>query len=99
MFNAISREKARQIISCDFPELDGFTDCLYEDFGRQCLRREDRSCKVVEVQEGFSQGCPASPIFAALVLTSILTKINRDLSLDALTRFINGNKHDDGQGA
>lgn len=98
MFNAISREKARQIISRDFPELDGFADCLYEDFGRQCLRREDGSWEVIEVQEGFSQGCPASPIFAALVLTSILTKINRDLSLDALTRFNNGNKHDDGQG-
>jgi hypothetical protein len=98
MFNAISREKARQIISRDFPELDGFADCLYEDYGRQCLRRDDGTWEVIEVQEGFSQGCPASPIFAALVLTSILTKINRDLSLDALTRFNKGNKHDDGQG-
>ena len=98
MFNAISREKARQIVSRDFPELEGFVDCLYQDSGRQCIRLADGSWDVIEVQEGFSQGCPASPILAALVLTSILSKINRDLSLDATSRLNDGNEYDDGQG-
>ena len=41
------------------------------------------------MQEGFSQGCPASPLFAALVLNYILHKINNDLIRLATTRKLN----------
>lgn len=98
MFNAVSRQKALQIISREFPELEPFAECLYEDFGTTQVKRSDGTWESIQVEEGFSQGCPASPIFAALVLTHILTKINRTLSQLALKRLTAGNLLDDGQG-
>ena len=38
------------------------------------LKKEDRSWFLIDVEEGFAQGCPASPVFAAIVLQHILKK-------------------------
>jgi len=35
--------------------------------------------KVVSVEEGFAQGCPASPVSAVIVLNDILTNIQPEL--------------------
>jgi hypothetical protein len=98
MFNAVSREKLLSIISHDFPELEAFADLLYLEPGCSKVKRSDGTWTDIPVCEGFSQGCPASPLFAALVLNHILQKCHRDLSLRASRRFAQGLSHDDGQG-
>ena len=79
MFNAVSRQKCREIIATNFPELQDFIDMLYQDKGQTLVRKDDGTWTTIPVREGFSQGCPASPLFAALVLNYILRKINTDL--------------------
>ena len=39
----------------------------------------DGSWSVIAVEEGFSIGCPLSPVFVALVLNVILKKIQPEL--------------------
>jgi hypothetical protein len=74
MFNAVSHQKLRQIISREFPELESFADCLYEEPGQSIIQKSDGTWESIPVNEGFSQGCPASPVFAAFVLTNLLQK-------------------------
>ena len=68
MFNAVSREQLRHIIAEEFPELESFADLLYGDFGATCVKSDDGNWFQITVEEGFAQGCPMSPVFAALVL-------------------------------
>jgi hypothetical protein len=98
MFNAMSRQKLRQLIYTDFPELENFADCFYEEFGQTVVRRSDGTWESIPVEEGFSQGCPVSPVFAAIVLTHILRKIHHDLTFRAFDRVSSGNIGDDGCG-
>ena len=53
---------------------------------------------LLSVTEGFSQGCPASPVFAAIVLNDIFCKIYPELKLRAEQRKANGDLGDDGLG-
>ena len=99
MFNAVSREELREIIADVFPTLEGFADMLYEDEGQTYVRMGDGSWAVIGVKEGFSQGCPLSPVFAALVLNSILTKLQSELEARAKARLAAGDKGDDGRGS
>eukprot|EP00956_Cyclotella_meneghiniana_P032064 scaffold86358_cov47-Cyclotella_meneghiniana.AAC.5 len=99
MFNAISREELREIIANDFPALESFADMLYEEDGETYVRMGDGSWAIIPVTEGFSQGCPLSPVFAALVLNAIITKIQPELEARARTRLRNGEKGDDGKGS
>ena len=98
MFNAMSREKLRQLIERDFPELTPLADMLYKEPGYQMVRKVDGTWVAIPVEEGFSQGCPLSPIFAAIVLNYILRKVHRDLTLKSIKRASDGNLHDDGIG-
>ena len=79
MFNAVSRERLREIISTKFPTLEHFADLIYDGAGETWVKMENGTWKVIPVQEGFAQGCPASPVFAALVLNDILSKIQSEL--------------------
>ena len=76
MFNAISRHKLREIVRDEFPCLEAFVDCLYEEPGKSLVKMDDGSWEHIPVTEGFSQGCPLSPILAAIVLNHILKKID-----------------------
>jgi len=98
MFNAMSRQKLRQILERDFPELSPLADMLYKEAGHQMVRKADGTWVAIPVEEGFSQGCPFSPIFAAIVLNHILRKVHRDLMLKAVKRMADNNPHDDGMG-
>ena len=79
MFNAVSRQKLRQIIAIEFPELANFADLLYENPDQTVIKRKDGTWEWIPVTEGFAQGCPASPVFAGLVLNRILSKIFQDM--------------------
>jgi len=98
MFNAISRQKLREIIHSKFPELIAFADLLYEKDGFTGVKLIDGRWKYIPVKEGFSQGCPMSPIFAAIVLNEILSMIDVELREKAASRLQDSNKLDDDQG-
>jgi hypothetical protein len=98
MFNAVSRERLRELISEHFPTLEAFADVIYEDAGETFVRLENGEWEIISVTEGFTQGCPVSPVFAALVLNDILSKIQSELNTRAEQRRINGEPGDDGLG-
>ena len=88
----------RELIHLHFPTLEPFADCLYDDFGQTIIKRSDGTFESIPVQEGFSQGCPASPVFAALVLNRILQKVYTDMLNTVKLRVNNNNIGDDGRG-
>lgn len=98
MFNAVSREELRRIIKEHFPILEPFADLLYDDFGKVFAKREDGTWLELAVEEGFSQGCPISPIFGALVLGVILEKVYKDLNKRVQDRLNEGETLDDDNG-
>ena len=76
MFNAISLQKVREIVYDLFPDLENFADCLYDDDGTTCIKQDDGTWTEIPVCEGFSQGCPLSPVLSAIVLNYILTEVD-----------------------
>ena len=98
MFNAISREKLREIISELFLSLEPFADLIYDGVGYTYVKLEDGTWVTIPVAEGFSQGCPASPVFAAIVLHVILSQIYPELEHRAAQRKANGEQGDDEMG-
>ena len=98
MFNAVSRHKLREIIANEFPHLLPFTNMIYQDFHTAKFKDESNIWREFTVSEGFTQGCPLSPLFAGLVLTHILKQINQELLERANERLRNNQPHDDGQG-
>ena len=99
MFNAVSRQKLREIMRKRFPELENFADMLYEKDGRTAVKLHDGRWTYLSVCEGFAQGCPMSPVFAAIVLNEILTAINRDLEQRSAERKRAGIWGDDAKGS
>ena len=98
MFNAVSRQKLRQILAIEFPELAPFADCLYKEQGQTVIKRKNGTWEWIPVREGFSQGCPMSPVFAGFVLKRILTQVFKDMKSIAIARHKKGEGGDDGQG-
>ena len=98
MFNAVSRHKLREIIANEFPHLLPFTNMLYQDFHTAKFKDENNRWQEFRVEEGFTQGCPLSPLFAGIVLTHILRQINTELMERAANRLQNNQPLDDGKG-
>ncbi len=98
MFNAVSRHKLREIIAHEFPHLQPIADSLYKTTHHAKYKNLDGKWETIEVEEGFTQGCPFSPLFAGLVLTHILTKVNAELLTRASDRMHDGIYLDDGHG-
>ena len=67
------------IIAEFIPELQSFADCSYANFGRTCVKKDDGSWFHIVVEKRFTQGCPISPVFVALVLRHILEKVEPDM--------------------
>ena len=55
----------------------------------------DGSWNYIPVQEGFSQGCPMLPVFAALVLGELLQEVDTHFRLKAASRLSKGAPMDD----
>ena len=68
---------------------------LYLKEGTTLVRKDDVTWESIPVREGFSQGCPASPLFVALVLNYILNKVNNNLISLATTRMRDNKSLDD----
>jgi hypothetical protein len=76
------------IISEKFPTLEPYANLIYDGSGETFLRLENGEWRIIAVTEGFSQGCPASPVFAALILLlhGILSRIQPELERQAIQR-------------
>jgi hypothetical protein len=96
MFNTVSREQLRKIIAEKFPTLEPLADLIYNGAGERFTRKEVGSWVVMNVNEGFSQGCPASPVFAAIVLQDILSTIQPELESQAAQSKLNNGGGDNG---
>ena len=93
-----------RICSCDiilekFPTLEPYADLIYDGAGETFVRLEDGKQVIIPVAEGFSQGCPASPVFAAIVLHDILSCIQCELEARAAQRKAHSDCDDDGMGS
>ena len=102
MFNSISRQKLRHIITDDFPDLLPFVNMLYATQGHTMVKLDDGSWEAIGVVEGFSQGCTLSPIFVGIVLNHILQKLDKMMLERSHERHRQclelGLSSDDGQG-
>ena len=98
IFNVVSCQQLRMIIAKLFPELKLFADYLCANFGRTCVKKDNGFWFHIAVEEGFAQGCPSSPVFAALVLRYILKKVRLDMLQLVDTRNAFGNTYDNEMG-
>ena len=60
------------IVASDFSDPVLFADMLYASKGQTRVKLEGGSWEIIDVEEGYSKGCPLSPIFAGIVLNHIL---------------------------
>ncbi|MGH7973966.1 MAG: hypothetical protein ACREBR_00470, partial [bacterium] len=99
MFNSVSRKKARQMIRLHFPQLLGLFDLMYLLPAQVWFQLPNGEWNNFLQIEGFPQGCPLSPFFAALVLHCILLPLDTELRSRASNRLYNGDPGDDGFGS
>ena len=99
MFNNASRQEALEEIREHFPHLLFLFDCFCPPNGNVCwYRGTDNILHSFQIKEGFSQGCPFSPFFAALVLHRLMTRLDVQLHERAQMRLQHGYLGDDNQG-
>ena len=98
MFNEISRQKAMEIINIHFPHLSNYTNLLLQDPTHCWYLLPNGGWQFFEQEEGLPQGCPFSPVFAALVLHTIIQPIDKMLRKRAATRLKNKITGDDNKG-
>lgn len=79
MFNEISRQRAMQIIDEHFPHLSNVTSLLLAEPTKCYYILPNGEWKHFNQEEGLLQGFPFSPVFAALILHSIISKIDTSL--------------------
>jgi hypothetical protein len=69
----------RHIIKENYPELFPFIDVLYGDTNTSHFLYPNGEWGAFSQTEGFTQGCPLSPILAALVLNTVLEAVDKKL--------------------
>jgi hypothetical protein len=98
MFNEVSRQKAMEIIDTHFKHLSPYTKLLLQDPTQCWYLLPDGNWSFFTQNEGLPQGCLFSPVFAALVLNTIIKPIDKKLRARANERKLNGNLGDDKKG-
>ncbi|MGH7954676.1 MAG: hypothetical protein ACREOZ_01820, partial [Gloeomargaritales cyanobacterium] len=99
MFNSVSRKKARQMISDNYPHLIGIFDLMYKIPAEVWYQLPKGEWGHLLQIENFPQGCPLSSFFSDLVLHYIPIKLDADLRQRAATRYNQNDKGDDGLGS
>ena len=98
MFNEISRTKAMEIIDEHFTHLSAYTKLLLNEPTQCWYLLPDGNWNFFHQEEGLPQGCPFSPVFAALVLNTIIKPIDKQLRQRAHQTKLKGNPGDDNNG-
>ena len=95
MFTLVSQSEMFTTIAKHFPELHAFTTLLYVEPGEVHYKWKDTTWKSLYIEEGISQGCPLSLIFATLVLHQVSQPLAKQLQQRAKARHDN-NKNNNG---
>jgi len=78
-FNSISRKAFFKVITDFFSEILSLTTLFYEQAGIVHHKWAYGTWHTLLVEEGVSQGCPLSPIFASLVAANLLQPLDIEL--------------------
>jgi len=97
-FNSVSRQEFFDVIRLHFPELLPLTTPFYSNATTVHHKWNDGSWRHLQMQEGVTQGCPLSPLFASFVVARLLAPIDVLLRERAATRLASGDHGDDGYG-
>ena len=81
MFNEISRDACRLLLSStpELKDLVPYFDQIYKEPNKCWYKTDTGTYRHFQQHEGFAQGCPLSGSFAAIVLSKLLRKINKEL--------------------
>jgi hypothetical protein len=97
-FNSIAQEEFKNVIATSFPELLPLVTLFYDQPNTVHYKWNDGSWHRLLMEEGTSQGCPLSPLFASFVVARLLEPIDGLLCESAAARLANGDPGNDGQG-
>ena len=78
-FNSVSREAFFKVIADSFPEIPPLATLIYKQAGTVQHKLADGTWHTLLMEEGVSQGCPLSHIFALLVVTNLLWPLDIEL--------------------
>jgi hypothetical protein len=76
MFNSVPRHSLFQVIAKSFPEVQPVPTLFYKQAGTVHQKWADGTWRTIPMEEGISQGCPLSPIFASLVVAELLKPVD-----------------------
>ena len=98
--NSVSREEFKNVIATSFPELLPLVKLFYDQPNTVHYKWNDGSWhwRRLLMEEGTSQGCPLSPLFASFVVARLLKPIDGLLREHAANCLANGDTDDDGDG-
>ena len=77
MFNEIPRERALDIINTHFQNIADLANLLLSEPTTCSYRDPNGEWKSFQQDEGLPRGCAFSPVLAALVLNTIITKLDK----------------------
>jgi hypothetical protein len=97
-FNSVSREAFFKVITDSLPNILPLITLFYEQAGTVHHKWVDGTWRTLLMEEGVSQGCPLSPMFASLVVANLLQPLDIKLYERAATCLQNGDPGDDGFG-
>ncbi len=97
-FNSVSRQAFFNVIATSFPEILPLTTLFYKHAGTVHHKWADGTWRTLLMEEGVSQGCPLSPIFASLVVACLLKPLDQLLKARATHQLNNGNPSNNGAG-
>jgi len=75
-FNSVSCEAFFKVIEDSFPKILPLITLFYEQAGTVHHKWADGTWRTLLMEEGISQGCPLSPIFALLVVSTLLQPLD-----------------------
>jgi hypothetical protein len=97
-FNSIFCKAFFNIIAKSFSEMLPVTTLFYKHAGTVHHKWANNIWCTLLMEEGVSQGCPLSPIFASLDVANLLQPLDIELSERATTCLLNSNPGNDGLG-
>jgi hypothetical protein len=97
-FNSVSPSKLFNVIAENFPKLLPLTTIFYSNPNTVHHKWSDGTWRQLLMEEGVTQGCPLSSLFASFVVARLLEPINALLRARATKRLESGDRSDDKYG-
>ena len=97
-FNSVSRKEFNFFIATSFQELLPLVTLFYDQPSTVYYKWNAGSWRCLLMEEGTSQGCPLSPLFASFVVVQLLEPIDGLLQQRTAECLATGDTGNDGQG-